>query len=353
MTLRRLLFILTFTFSLWLFADISPSYAQYFNPYQENYQGWGGDNIKRSPIRAVLNKFSLTISSGYGRTIYSHEVKADLLESDTEQIMLGNYSLNGNQLTYEGAVNWLNATQSESAIVDINDYNFVNQDTVSIRYRGPGNSLPINLILTFDINRFRIGGGVSAEYHKISSLKPISGAHFDYTPNISSTLFLRYFLNMSARVYDYKGWSYNAEIQVGKMKYGSGFSNAVMQKGIYFNIGFPFEYELSEYFFIVIKPSVDIKNYSVSLPAIEGSNLPSFVQHNQMAFYMHVGVRLKFPEIPRCKVKSCRTQLKHVHGSHEFRGQSFYKEQNPKIGELYPGFSGDKLKNRKKINKGY
>ena len=181
------------TFSFWLFADISASYAQYFNPYQENYQGWGGDNIKRSPIRAILNKFSLTVSSGYGRTIYSHEIKSDLLESESEQILLGNYSINGNQITYKGAVNWLNATQSTSGIADLNNYTFVNKDSASLRYRGPGNSLPINLILTFDINRFRIGGGVSAEYHRISELKPISGAQYNYVPNIKSTLFLRYF----------------------------------------------------------------------------------------------------------------------------------------------------------------
>lgn len=334
--------------------DAGDCYAQHFNPYQENYQGWDGDHIKRSPIRAILNKFSLTVASGYGRTFYAHEFNAKILESYSAQIMVGSYTLNGNEISYKGAANWLNATQEKSGTVSLSEYNFVNQDTISIGYRGSGNSIPINAILTLDIDRFRIGGGVSLEYHKVGTLKPkVDILQYGYVPNFKSTLFFRYFLNITARIYDYKGWAYNAEIQIGKMKYGSAYSNAVLQKGVYFNVGFPFEYELSEYFFIVVKPSIDIKNYTVTLPQVEGGDLPSSIQHNQMAFYLHLGVRLKFPEIPRCKIKSCQTQLKHVHGNREFRGQPFYKEQNPKIGELYPGFYSDKSKNRKKINKGY
>ncbi len=335
-------------------GSVNPCYAQYFNPYQEQYQGWNGEGIKRSPVRKILNMFSLTVTSGYGRTFYSHEFKAPLLESENGQVMVSSYSLNGNQMTYTGAVNWLNATQESSGTVNLNDYNFVNQDSVSIGYRGPGNSIPLNAILTFDIDRIRIGGGVSLEYHKVENLKPKSSLlKYDYLPDFKSTLFFRYFINIAARIYDYEGWTYNAELQIGKMKYGKAFQDAVMQNGIYFNIGFPFEYELSEYFFIVIKPSVDIKNYSILLPEGGGDTFPSSIQHNQTAFYIHAGVRMKFPEIPRCRIKSCHTQVKHVHGNREFRGQPIYKKQNPKIGELYPGFYSDKLKNRKKINKGY
>ncbi len=352
--LKKTLFISIIIWLLGLQGIVGPCYAQYFNPYQENYQGWNGEGIRRSPIRKILNMFSLTVTSGYGRTLYSHKFNARLLESDSLQVMVQSYSLNGNQIIYSGATNWLNATQVSSDTANLNDYNFISTDTAAISYKGAGNGFPINVSLTFDIERFRIGGGVSYEYHKVQPLQPKSGpAQYDYVPDFGHTWFFRYYLDVAARIYEYKGWTYNAEIEIGKMKYGSAYKNAVMQKGIYFNVGFPFEYELSEYFFIVIKPSVDIKNYSIILPAGGGDGFPSSIQHNQNAFYISAGVRLKFPEIPRCRIKSCQTQLKHVHGNKEFRGQPIYKKQNPKIGELYPGFYSDKLKNRKKINKGY
>ena len=57
---------------------------------------------------------------------------------------------------------------------------------------------------------------------------------------------------------------------------------------------------------------------------------------------------MKLPEVKRCPVKSCKTQLKHVHGGREFRGQAFYKEQNPKIGELYPEKEPNRQRNLRK-----
>ena len=328
----------------------SLAFGQAFNPYQHAYQGWNGEKIKKaSPIRAFLNKFSLNASLGYGRTFYSHKVNSDVLETPEKLIMLGEYTLTGNNIDYTGVVDWLNAptiVDGATTVGPASDNYILNADTSEIKYGGSGFNIPLNVSLHLDIDRFRIGGGIMYEMHRIKQLNPKEQGTYPYVPNFNSTFMFRYYFTAGAKVYHIKGWDYNVDFQIGKVKYGKEYDKGALQNGIYFNLGFPFEYELSEYFWIVVRPSFDFKNYSM---AISGSNNESTsFQHNQPAFYLNFGVRLKLPEIKRCPVKSCRTQLKHVHGSREFRGQPFYKEQNPKIGELYPELEQYKRKNRKK-----
>ena len=124
------------------------------------------------------------------------------------------------------------------------------------------------------------------------------------------------------------------------------YDKTSLQNGLYFNVGFPFEYELSEYFWVVARPSFDFKSYTMNAAA--STNESAGFQHSQPAFYLNFGIRMKFPEVRRCPVKSCRTQLKHVHGGREFRGQPFYLEQNPKIGELDAHPLNKKAKKSKK-----
>jgi hypothetical protein len=312
--------------------------AQVFNPYQHSYQGWDGNKIRRSHVRAFLNRFTLSVSSGYGRTFYAHEVEADLLESVDEQIMLSEYTLTGTTINYKGVQHWLNAPRTVEGTRTLGaDRRLVGLDTANIGYRGSFGGVPIEVSLTFDINRFRIGAGVSAELHHTAALPALHSGGFPYASNAGSTMFTRYFLTMSAFVYNVKGWMYHAELQIGKLNYGSKFDKSSLRSGLYFNIGFPIEYEFSEYLRVFVKPSFDVKNYTMVLPGVEGGSLPSAIQHSQSAVYLQVGIRLKLAEVPRCPIPSCRTQLKHVHGNQEYRGQPFYKKQSPKIGELDGG----------------
>jgi hypothetical protein len=219
-------------------------------------------------------------------------------------------------------------------------------DSSEIKYGGSGYNIPINLSVHLDIDRFRIGGGIMYEMHRINQLNPKGQGVHPYVPNFKNTFMFRYYFTAGAKVYHVKGWDYNVDFQIGKVKYGNQYDKTALQNGIYFNVGIPFEYELSEYFWLVVRPSFDFKSYNMT---ISGTNNESTsFQHNQPAFYLNFGVRMKLPEIRRCPVKSCKTQLKHVHGSKEFRGQPFYKEQNPKIGELYPELEQYKRKKKSK-----
>lgn len=326
------------------------AYSQAFNPYQHAYQGWNGEKIKKaSPIRTLLNKFSVNSSLGYGRTFYSHKVNSDVLETENKLIMLGEYTIANNNVDYTGVTDWLNAPTitTGTASLDSGSNNYIlYSDSSEIKYGGSGYNIPINLSVHLDIDRFRIGGGIMYEMHRINQLNPKEQGVHPYVPNFKNTFMFRYYFTAGAKVYHVKGWDYNVDFQIGKVKYGNQYDKTALQNGIYFNVGIPFEYELSEYFWLVVRPSFDFKSYNMT---ISGTNNESTsFQHNQPAFYLNFGVRMKLPEIRRCPVKSCKTQLKHVHGSKEFRGQPFFKEQNPKIGELYPELEQYKRKKKSK-----
>ena len=351
------------------------SMSQTFNPYQHAYQGWDGNKIKKaSPIRAFLNKFSVNASLGYGRTFYSFKLSSDVLEvgpknvlSDPSNpnsdsisipaslIMLGGYKLGPDSINYSGIVNWLNApTVVEGAeyLGPESSNQVLHVDSADIKYGGSGFNVPFKISLQYDIDRFRIGGGISYELHGIQSLSPRGQGRYPYVPNFNTTMMFRYFFNLGGKVYHILGWDYYIDLEIGKVKYGKQYDQEALQNGLYFNLGIPMEYELSEYFWVFIRPSYEFKNYTMTITQSDGVNAPTSAsfQFNQPALYVQAGVRLKLPEIKRCPVKSCRTQLKHVHGGQEFRGQPFHKEQNPKTGELYPELEQNKWKNRDKMS---
>lgn len=335
-----------------LFSNLA--FGQGFNPYQHAYQGWNGGKIKKAnPIRAVLNNFSLNVSLGYGRTFYSTVVDTDVLESSEKITMLDDYTLTGDNLNYTGVVDWLNAPAIVSDSIFVGpDYGnrMLYTDSAEIKYRGSGISIPLNISLQIDIDRFRVGVGYIFEYHKVKNLNPTDRGYYPYVPNFNSTLMKRYYITVGGKFYHFMGWDYHANIEIGKVKYGKEYDQNLLQNGLYFNVGVPIEYEMSEYFWIFLRPSFDYKNYTLAKTQVDGSASEGF-QHNQPALYLSFGVRMKIPEVKRCPVKSCRTQLKHVHGGREYRGQPFYKKQNPKIGELDSGVERISRKRKPKTSR--
>lgn len=49
-----------------------------------------------------------------------------------------------------------------------------------------------------------------------------------------------------------------------------------------------------------------------------------------------------FSSCKTCPIPSCHVRMVHAHGEDEFRGQPFWKKQNPKIGEKLPKRSNEK-----------
>jgi len=329
------------------------------------------ESVYRSPIRRVLNKFSLNFSSGYGVTRYAHSLQGFNLIQTNDQLFIA--PDDGEPLVDEtnGIFNWLNnptlqenlAIRNTFEVPDNRLENPVNNplllgarvfngDSLDLRYVGIGHNVPINLSLHFNIYKFRIGGGIQFEKQWIRPLKPtvLKNDIQAYQPNFKTNNFFRYYGMVGYQFYDWWDYTFAAELQIGKIRGGNNFNESLISRGLVTNFGIIIEDNLSEYFRITLKPGIDIKNYTISLP--EGPP----IKHSYHAFYLQIGVSFTFPEIPRSPIKSDHVQLKHIithpkSGKRmEVRGQPFWKVQNPKVGQNHKKVLRNKGKNKKKFN---
>lgn len=329
------------------------------------------EKVFRSPVRKVLNKFSLNLSTGYGLTRYSHNLSGFYLIQTNEQSYITPNLGEPLGTISNGVFNWLNNPQLEEDIDIGSSFNvpfdrledpvnnpllrgarIFNSDSLDLRLVGIAHNIPVNLSLHFNIYKFRIGGGIQFEKQFIRPLKPtvLKNDIREYQPNFKSNNFFRYYGMVGYQFYDWWDYTFAAELQIGKINAGNNFNNSLITRGLVTNFGIIIEDNWSEYFRITLKPGIDIKSYTITLP--EGGA----IKHNYHAFYLQVGVSFNFPEIPRSPIKGDHIQLKHIitnpkNGKKmEVRGQPFWKVQNPKVGENHKKVLRNKGKNEKKFN---
>lgn len=313
------------------------SFAQFGDPF-----GRQSNEIQRSPIRKVLNMFSVTVTSGYGLTLYKHDVTGYTLiqKENGELFLIPDYRMGAPNMGYKG---WLQSPQTVNDIRYQNEDFLVDTDTTEIGFTGIGSGIPINLSVHLNIDKFRVGGGVSAELHKLSKFSPIAyeSEILSFEPEAKNSLFTRWYGTIGYNVHNYWDYSFVPEVQFGKVNMGSNYNNELINKGMFINIGVSVEKNFSEYFRALIRPSFEFKSYEMSFGEAPG------ILHKQPAFYITAGLSFNYPEVPRCKISSCQTQLKHVHGGKEFRGQPIWKKQNPKYGENHQDLIKYKGKNKR------
>ena len=73
-------------------------------------------------------------------------------------------------------------------------------------------------------------------------------------------------------------------------------------------------------------------------------------EYSMNAFSIKFGVSIRYPDLPRCPLKACHTQIKHIHYGNEYRGQPLPIEQYRGYGELNPTLKKYKGRNKKKLN---
>jgi hypothetical protein len=243
--------------------------------------------------------------------------------------------------------NWLNSPSLEENISFTED-DFVLQDT-SLNFSGNSGSIPFSLMIHYEIDRFKLGIGASAELFDLPRLQLQEAGNLleAAVPDPPTSIFTRFYGVFGFRYFQWVDYQYWVDLQVGVQNYGAAYDLAALQKGLYFDLGFPIEKALSEYFRIFLRPSVEMRNYSINLPDAAA------IQHKQPVVSVQFGVRINYPEIPRCPIKACKTQMKHIHSGREFRGQPIYKKQNPKIGELHPKLKKYKGGNKRRLDSGY
>lgn len=319
----------------------------------------------------ILNKFSWTLTTGYARTYYTHDLSGYSFFQDGDgQYILPSSATIGTQ--FQGYTNWFNNPSLGPEVSVRNPFDvpfpnlpnpvlnpelrnaqfFVSGDTTKIGFRGISHGIPITFQFHYDfLKKFRIGVGYSWEKQFIKELLPTNyqGIIRAYQPNIKSTTYTRLFGTAGYQFYSYDEHLFVAELQVGRIKSGTEFNSGIT-RSLYFNFGVSMEKRLSEYFRIIVKPSIDIKNYKL---AVGGGQE---ITHNQPTLFLQVGVSINIPEIPRSPISNDHTQLKHVITDPstgrlmEVRGQPMTKWQNPKVGQNSRRPLRYRRKNKKKLN---
>ncbi|PIB35256.1 hypothetical protein BFP72_07525 [Reichenbachiella sp. 5M10] len=331
------------------------------------------EDIYRSPVRAILNKFSFTVSTGYNAVSYKHDLSGFyLIQSPTQQLI----AVDDDQplgLDYPAYSNWLNNPQLEEPILLENPYdvpypslddpvlnpNLVlntfayNGDSLDLGFKRTSWAIPLNLRIRYNYQNLRVGVGISLLYHKVNSLKPtVDGLGIrNYEPDFSSVFQFKYYGMVGYKFLDFWDYSFAGELEFGKTNLGSKFNKAYIDQGMYFNLGLSVEKNLSEYFRIIVKPSYDFRSFNMSIPGSTGG-----IKNANPSFNLNFGVSITIPEIPRSPMKSDHVQLKHVivdpqTGRYiEVRGQPIWKVQNPKVGQNHRKLERYKFKNRRKMN---
>ncbi len=316
---------------------------------QEEDPGFSPDKPvpQTSAFRQFLSKFSFNANIGYGRTFYSHDIPGFAILRNNGEIVLtteDNPGVNNQITVYK---HWLNDPQEVTTTVTATD-RFISSDSTTFRMLGRGNNIPLNLRIHYTfLEKFRIGGGATFELHGISKVFPKKGDTLgSYKSNFNSTLFKRYYGLIGYRFLSFRNLSYVAEAKIGAFKLSNKYNKSLIQKGIFFDLGVSIERHLSEYFRLTLRPSLELKNYQISIP-----NTESVLKHKMFTTYVTAGISYSFPPLKRCPIKSCHIQVNHVHGGKEYRSRRhpFYKKQNPNYGENYPQLNRYKGKNKRKL----
>jgi hypothetical protein len=309
--------------------------------------------IKPRYIRTVLNMFSLGASSGYGQTNFKQDLSAYAIWSENGQLYLIDRSEGMPGEVVRGVSNWLtNPIVNDPLILNsrydvplfplINPVDnpilrntgvLVTDDEDRIIFSDRAGSVPLTVYLNFDYQRiFRIGVGATFEWQSSAVLKPRNHAALlpNYMPDYNSVLNRYYFINAGYKYHDWWDYSFVADLRIGRFRMGNAFNQEILAHSTYVNIGLPVERNLSEYFRLVVRPSVDVKRINTIMPENFGVLGTSLVSFN-----LGIGVEVNYPKYPPCIIDACRTQKEHTHFSKKYRGQPIYKKQNPMVGEDY------------------
>ncbi|MEN8248668.1 MAG: hypothetical protein ABFS32_07030 [Bacteroidota bacterium] len=306
---------------------------------------------KVKPFRSFLGKFTVSGSIGLGRTWHVHKVEGlGVIQNPGTAPLLFDASGPVTNPIQFGVANWVNnPTSVQDITVDTSSFYF-STDSIPVKFKAKGLNIPINLMVHYTFDRYRIGGGWSFEPYRIG--KYHSNVYEDkiepFNVNFNLSYYTRWYFMLGGEVIKTRRYMLVVDAKVGSYKLQKKHFNAeLIEKGIFFNLGARMEKSLSEYVKIYIRPSLEFKNYKISFP-----EAPQSLTHHLPAFYTSIGLSWRLPDRRKCPISNCHTQINHYHGSKLYRSRMhpFWKWQDPDYGQNYPRLHKDKRKNKRKIN---
>lgn len=300
---------------------------------------------------SIIGGFSLHAGTGFGVAFYGHEIQGPgmLQQKDGNVFLFDNTYVITDSLNV-GYAGWVNNAQPYAQI-PIGDEDFLlGSDSIPVKYKGVGGSIPVSITLSYTYDRYRFGGGISYEqsfsakfYPNVESnnLQPFKS---DY---ITSSI-TKYYGYLGGDVFRSLRHTIAVDAMVGTYKFGKkNYNRDQIRTKLFVNVGVSFERSLSEYFKVYVRPSAEFKSYDLSIPGLGYT-----VNHTAPALYFTVGAIIRMPDLNKCPVSQCRTQINHRHGDRIYRSKMhpFWKWQDPDYGQNFPQLVKYKGKNKKKKN---
>ena len=305
-----------------------------------------------NPIRKTINRFNFNIEKSFGYFSYKNPLtdvsairnpRGDLLYI----VPLGEEQ--GTTTPINAFGNWFNDLAPIGIERIDDDSDIVRADTVDLTYKNTGRINPITLRFSLSFKKFdkghfertkekiytdddllRIGGGISfgsLKFENSFSTQDADPRLRNFTLPETKLSTTRIFGSLSYNVYTLGDYSIHADVLGGVWKIkASQANNDLINYDPFFNIGVMFQRKFSKYFKVYIRPSFEMRSYTIANDQIS-------TQHKFSVFSIDLGVLLKYPIYPRNKYKADQVQLEHIFEGKIYRGRPFYMKQNPRYGQ--------------------
>lgn len=304
-----------------------------------------------SPVRKFLNQFNLSLERGYG--FFSYENALTGVNAVRNPSGNALYIVPGGAGPGSGPVtgynNWFNnLNQVEIPRID-DDAEVVNADANNLVYQNNGRLNPLTLRLSFSIRKvdkehlkrtgervmtdnelLRIGGGISTgriKFKNDTHTQDVNGRLGDFRLPITKISTTKMFGSITYNAYQYSDFSLLADVSAGVWNTRSQDVNPdLVTHDPFFNIGIVFEKKVSKYFKLYIRPSFEVRQFTLANEALS-------VPHRFSIFTIDIGALIKYPVYPRNRFKAHRVQMEHIFNGKIYRGRSIFQRQNPRIGQ--------------------
>lgn len=304
-----------------------------------------------SPVRKFLNQFNVSVERGYGFFSYKNELTGvSVVRNPVGNALYlapGNVTPNSGQVTVYN--NWFNDLRTTTVARIDDDAEIVGADTSNLVYRNSGRLNPLTLRLSYSIRKvdkkhlkrsgerrltddelLRIGVGISTgriKFKNDAHTQDVSGRLGDYVLPITKIATTKMFGSITYNAYQYGDLSLLVDLAGGVWKTRTQDINKdIATFDPFFNLGLIFEKKVSKYFKVYIRPSFEIRQYTLADDAIS-------VPHKFSVFTIDIGALIKYPVYPRNRYNAHRVQMEHVFNGKIYRGRSIFKPQNPRIGQ--------------------
>lgn len=305
-----------------------------------------------NPIRKTLNRFNFNIEKGFGYFSYKNPLTGVSVIRNPSGNSLYIVPLGEEQSAntpVNAFSNWFNDLTPIGIERIDDDSDIVRTDTVDFNYKNSGRINPITLRFSLSFKKFdkghfertkekiytdddllRIGGGISfgsLKFQNSFSTQDVDPRLRSFTLPETKLSTTRIFGSVSYNVYSLGDYSIHADVLGGVWKIkASQANNDLISYDPFFNVGVMFQRKFSKYFKVYIRPSVELRSYTLANDQVS-------TQHKFSVFSLSLGVLLKYPIYPRNSYKADQVQLEHIFNGKMYRGRPFYLKQNPRYGE--------------------